>query len=940
MRRVSYKLLTSVLVLSLVLQLFPSAILAQETPTQASIWTSNLDFIDDGAVTTQEASQDPLCVSGDYRYRIATGVLIPLPGGGQIHALETEQLSEKQPNSCITTNSQGVFAGRYFSPSGNINKTMRIQQTRYGASYFPAPTGDAVIEASYSSRNNAYQYSINYNLQDGKLAYQGTTFLKYDIDWVPNSASSPISYTSGESVLFQSHRFSPNGKYFVAQIDGNTFARVNTRTQEMTPFYRALQTTTNKSFAISNDGRYAFTDVDNKILVHDLEGCVESYQKGLWQKAATTAIPEGCTRTSNLEGQIQTTTGGYQDGYYTSLIKFPQFSLNDSEISFFAGKSTTDWKKVTIQAADYVSNVEGYLALGDSFSSGEGDTEGGTWYEPGTDEQGDKDTFAGRNLCHLSRRSYPYLMALELSLLTTNSQSPPADGLFHSVACSGAKIHNIVGVLGEKQDDGDSDSFAITDNQYRYSTGALLGVFQPGATSQQNFLYNTVSPNGDLRPDLSPEIITTGIGGNDAGFGDVIGACTQGGTCDYAIPGSEGASRLAKRIAGQKTALARAYKKIQVASPDSRVYVLGYPRFVNEDGDKPCGNNVRFDAQERIMIVKSIHYMNQVVAAAASEAGVFYIDIENILDGRELCSGANQEDIVVNAATAGNDINPGQLVDFYFLRGGLCVRNCIGSESYHPAPAAHELYKEAILAQTNNLSEVIPAPQATGYPVPDVFFGLDAVNYVTNLNGDSEYPELNVTWGDNFIRPSFEFRGLTIQKNNLYPGTEVAATIYSTPTSLGSATVGIDGNLQFEVNIPETIPAGPHEIRLQAVDRFGNEQEYAQQVLVGSSESDFDGDGVLDTSDSCPTLNNSGVDVDNDNIDDTCDKSAVAPEEPEPPVEEPLHPICKVLYKIDRLFNHRRHSPVAKLLVRFGCPPKELKPSGFSQLRMLIFGRR
>ncbi|MGB1036804.1 MAG: hypothetical protein ACPGYQ_06240, partial [Candidatus Puniceispirillales bacterium] len=74
-----------------------------------------------------------------------------------------------------------------------------------------------------------------------------------------------------------------------------------------------------------------------------------------------------------------------------------------------------------------------------------------------------------RNLCHLSRRSYPYLMAVELGYLANTTQSPPADGLFHSVACSGAKIHNIIGGTEEKQSDGSVVLMLVGGDYYEQS---------------------------------------------------------------------------------------------------------------------------------------------------------------------------------------------------------------------------------------------------------------------------------------------------------------------------------------------------------------------------------------------------------------------------------------------------------------------------------------
>ena len=294
MRVLLNKFVVSVFTLSLI---FPLSIQSQinAQALNSSIWSQNLSFIDEGNVGAHVANQDPLCVSGEIKYRKALGPLKTLNFGFLGHDFDTESSSDAIPYSCISTNSKGLFAGDYFSSSGSPYHAMRLSNTRYGAEYLPAPAGDAVIERLFNPLRAAYTYSINYNILDGKVNYYNTGFLTFDIDWETRSSSDTIRYTNGDMVLFNGHRFSANGQYFVAQIDANTFVRVNTQTQEMTPFYRSLTTTARKAYAISGDGRYAFTDVDNKILIHDLSGCSETYPRGSWEKANTTAIPAGCT---------------------------------------------------------------------------------------------------------------------------------------------------------------------------------------------------------------------------------------------------------------------------------------------------------------------------------------------------------------------------------------------------------------------------------------------------------------------------------------------------------------------------------------------------------------------------------------------------------------------------------------------------------------------
>src|SRR5690606_32712651 len=86
-----------------------------------------------------------------------------------------------------------------------------------------------------------------------------------------------------------------------------------------------------------------------------------------------------------------------------------------------------------------------YLALGDSYSSGEGDTErdkrtGQKYYRSWTDVEEDAAWGQPREKCHISTRSYPYILAQGMAL------GDPVNGpstRWHSVACSGARIRDV-----------------------------------------------------------------------------------------------------------------------------------------------------------------------------------------------------------------------------------------------------------------------------------------------------------------------------------------------------------------------------------------------------------------------------------------------------------------------------------------------------------------
>lgn len=70
-----------------------------------------------------------------------------------------------------------------------------------------------------------------------------------------------------------------------------------------------------------------------------------------------------------------------------------------------------------------------------------------------------------------------------------------------------------------------------------------------------------------------------------------------------------------------------------------------------------------------------------------------------------------------------------------------------------------------------------------------------------------------VTAGTSFV---LSLRGLQ-------PGSKAVATIFSTPTSLGSYPAGADGTLRTSIKIPSNLPSGAHRLRLELVDLNGRE---------------------------------------------------------------------------------------------------------------------
>lgn len=783
------------------------------------------------------------------------------------------------PDVCMAQNDNGLVGMGYWAKDNNVNETLPVDAGPY--TMMPAPGGNATVIMTPAPTFGT-QYSINYNLP--YIGYLGVKVLGSGLSqrsekvWKIDTTKIEqfLTYSDGQIVRIDQIGFSDNGRFMVAQLSRRGMVLVDLETKKMTPFFpNSIVNGINMFMNVSNDGKYVAVYSSAGLSVHDVSGCTASYAFGQWPSGGA-LVANGCQSREYL-ADVRT---AYPLLANVTRVRFaPNGGSFSIDISWRDSSNELITKRVRLNANGYVSSARGYLGMGDSYSSGEGDTEGGDWYEPGTDEQGDINTFAGRNLCHLSRRSYPYLMAVELGYLSNNATTPPADGMFHSVACSGAKIHNIIGSVGEKQDEGDANDFAITDNQYRFDDSSLLRNWLPGSLKQVDALNAIGLLNNEVRSSANPEIITIGIGGNDAGFGDFLSACTGRGTCEHAIPNSKKGTDVVLRIAQNRKRLVKTYKEIKESAPEARVYVHGYPKIVEGSGGY-CAVNVRFDDQERLFVEQTTHYLNEVVKSAAQEAGVVYVNVEDIFDRQKLCSGVYQDQILVNGVTAGNDVrpDPGTGYIMYGLANSICLRACIGTESFHPKPAGFVKYKEAILAQTNNLTSAMPVVSPGPVPVPDMYFGSEAINKVIELNANNGFPTQKLVLQENLIT-GFEFtnKAMSVHLNSLAPNSVVEVVVESTPTSLGKYVSGAGGSFDSILTLPNTLESGYHEIHIIGTDVTGKKVDYYQPFILGIAENDFDGDNLLDDVDSCSTVADSNIDIDHDGIDDVCDESPVVP---------------------------------------------------------------
>lgn len=618
-------------------------------------------------------------------------------------------------------------------------------------------------------------------------------------------------------VMADNFGISENGDWLVVDSPGRALLRVNLRTMEVLPFENSFEYGNGIGaalrYAVSGDGRYVAvaSKTYSYFRIFDISTCgsipnIISAPLNCQSRDLNTLTR---TRITDMGGVLQ--------------MRF----LTDNLLRFYATYDISNSPKT----GQYVIAAPGtslagmdYLALGDSFSSGEGAQK----YEIGTDEK--------ENLCHLSRVSFPYIISQKLSL---NS--------FHSVACSGANTLNLNGGTGLSKDASNKNR----DNQYNdRPLKNSLGDWIPGYVKQLEFVTEN-----------SPHLITVTASGNDIGFAEKLKSCVKPGTC---FPNYEDKKEVFNEVDSKLNIITDMYVKIRKEAPkDTKIYAIGYPQVALPGGS--CGVNVHFNKDELTFAGKIITRLNSVIKTAAAKAGVNYVDINDALNSYRLCEG-NAGNIAMNGLTAGKD------------KFGL-----IGNESYHPNEFGQFLMAQKILGLTNNLGTLNPAA------VPIV--ALQPLN-----EDDSVF-----TGSTKVNRPLNKLLSFTPTSPITYFGQNISASLsgisYALPlastfqiklddTLAGIVTTDGSGNINFALPISPAVEPGIHTVHIYGEDATSQPIDISAVITIGSSQTDFNGNGIPDSVEQCAPLTPSNKDDDKDGIDDACDPIiGPAPIEPIEPTD-------------------------------------------------------
>lgn len=422
-----------------------------------------------------------------------------------------------------------------------------------------------------------------------------------------------------------------------------------------------------------------------------------------------------------------------------------------------------------------------YLALGDSYTSGEGDL--------GVDELGNKYYTTGSiDACHLSKRSYPFLVGALWSVEPSQ---------LHSVACSGALIRNDY-VADINTYHGQHGELWNAGQSYDTYVDQALQDYQPGHIPQIEFVKK-----------YQPSVITLTGGGNDVGFADVLAYCAGdvakavifGGDCDY-VEGGKLHQFLNDTIDSQFVLTRNLIRNLRAADPTARIYYIGYPSFIS-DSSTCALNSGLLTKPERQMINQAVSRLNNVIRLATEAEGVRYVDIENSLVGGRLCEGSQY-------MSGTWDVGPIKI-----LSGHL------PSELFHPNAEGHQQMAQVIYSQV---------------PDPLVAMPEKSLDAVTVEPGASTYRARIVK--DDTVKEGGMLE-IDLAMGSEYALDQVFAVAFSNQVDLGSYRLTSAGSLKQSIALPEDLESGQHLLVIDIKKSDGSSDKLFQYFYIEPRESEL-----------------------------------------------------------------------------------------------------
>ncbi len=380
-----------------------------------------------------------------------------------------------------------------------------------------------------------------------------------------------------------------------------------------------------------------------------------------------------------------------------------------------AANDPTQGADIAFNAIAFVpASTGGYVALGDSYSSGEGayypdNPSNRDLYDDGTDVSNNAGEFGDipdpnhpygepqftatgdhGDLCHRSSLSWPQLLAAAKGL-------PIVD-----LTCSGSNLGDVAGTrywLDQKtqnksflglpfyQLDIANDGTVQPPSSPATPTAPPDGweADTPNNESAGSAYYGEPNYQVDLLRALHPRLVTVTVGGNDVGFADILETCIVESPCKTDFANSSGPDKISKRITSLQPLLASAYTAIKAAAGTSNVYAITYPAPIDSNSSE-TDDCTMIVPSDRAWLASKIPAMATAVMNAAGQAGIKYVNISTLFNGHGPCAGDLGEVPYVNAP----DFRP----------NGCSTTACMDTW-FHPNKFGYQAMEAAIAAKVS-----------------------------------------------------------------------------------------------------------------------------------------------------------------------------------------------------------------------------------------------
>lgn len=410
---------------------------------------------------------------------------------------------------------------------------------------------------------------------------------------------------------------------------------------------------------------------------------------GAWTNQATYTIDDGAGHT-----QQRTLLQRNFANKWVSLGVFnvqgtPRVSLSNTAYDAYGSKAGLDdvaWDAVAFTPLP-AKPKDFYVALGDSYSSGEGSSAvDGSDFDRATDHGGTPDTGTQdtHNACHRSSYAWPRKSIIGTSTTSVGQREAALDPTldFQFLACAGSETRNMLPFetvpAGQRPVDGAGHTGNVP--QYRQVTQLDAGFLDANTT-----------------------LVSLSTGGNDIKFGPILMDCVVRYVTVPLIPCKdsqldgdsqtlEGAT--ANRVQNEvPTSISVILQEIRKRAPNAKILVMGYPKIFETgstcagiaDENRPWFNSVADALNAGIQ--SGVAAFN----AAPGGGGATFANPAPAFSGRNLCSA----DPAINAPIF--DLTPGDQPLIDWPLPGPNFQKGVSLQSYHPNKAGTTIYASVFM---------------------------------------------------------------------------------------------------------------------------------------------------------------------------------------------------------------------------------------------------